>query len=48
MTIFVIIRHGLSVTNKGSRFTGQMDVPLAEEGLSEIFSAHLPIKVSKE
>ncbi|MBQ2940620.1 MAG: histidine phosphatase family protein [Clostridia bacterium] len=33
MTTFVIIRHGLSVTNKGSRFTGQLDVPLAEEGV---------------
>ena len=32
MTRLIIIRHGLSVTNKAKVFTGQSDVPLAPEG----------------
>ena len=35
MVRFLIIRHGLSVTNKERRFTGQMDVALAPEGYEQ-------------
>ena len=50
MTRLLIVRHGLSMTNRGGRFTGQADSPLAEEGerqverLSEwLLSRELPI-----
>lgn len=31
----IFVRHGLSVTNNSGRYTGQMDVPLAEKGYEE-------------
>lgn len=33
MVKFIIVRHGYSKTNKESRFTGQLDVPLDEIGI---------------
>ncbi|MBO7208124.1 MAG: histidine phosphatase family protein, partial [Clostridia bacterium] len=35
MVTFVIVRHGYSKGNKEKRFSGQMDVPLDEIGLSQ-------------
>ena len=35
MVKFIIVRHGLSVTNKAKTFTGQMDVPLDAAGESQ-------------
>ncbi len=35
MVTFIIIRHGYSIGNKEKRFSGQMDVPLDEIGLSQ-------------
>lgn len=35
MVRFIIIRHGYSQGNKEKRFSGQMDVPLDEAGLSQ-------------
>lgn len=32
MTTLLFVRHGFSVTNKSGKFTGQLDVPLAEVG----------------
>lgn len=36
MTRLLIVRHALSMTNLGGRFTGQADVPLAEEGERQV------------
>ena len=38
MTKLLLIRHGFSSGNKEKRFSGQMDLPLSEEGLRQ---AHL-------
>ena len=35
MVKFIIVRHGYSVANKEKRFSGQMDIPLDEIGLSQ-------------
>jgi len=35
MVTFLIIRHGFSQGNKEKRFTGQLDVPLDEAGISQ-------------
>lgn len=35
MVTFIIVRHGYSKGNKEKRFSGQMDVPLDEIGLSQ-------------
>ena len=35
MAVLVLIRHGQSTWNKENRFTGWIDVPLAEEGVEE-------------
>jgi len=35
MALLVLIRHGQSTWNKENRFTGWIDVPLAEEGVEE-------------
>lgn len=36
MTRLLIVRHAMSVTNFGGRFTGQADVPLADEGERQV------------
>ena len=33
MVTFIVIRHGLSQTNKERRFTGQLDIPLDKVGV---------------
>ena len=40
----VLIRHGESAWNKENRFTGWMDVPLSEKGLSEAKQAGILLK----
>lgn len=39
MAKLIVIRHGISVWNKVDKFTGWMDVPLAEEGREEAKNA---------
>lgn len=35
MVRILLVRHGESVGNKNGIFTGQMDLPLTEEGISQ-------------
>lgn len=44
MPTLIIIRHGQSVWNKENRFTGWVDVELAEKGIDEAKNAGLKIK----
>ncbi len=44
MPTLIIIRHGQSVWNKENRFTGWVDVELAEKGIEEAKNAGLKIK----
>lgn len=39
MVTFILLRHGLSLTNNTKRFTGQTDVPLHEQGVLQAKTA---------
>jgi len=44
MSILVLLRHGESQFNKENRFTGWLDVPLSDKGISEAIEAGKRLK----